>query len=292
MLNLLGGLDMKVISTIKEIRKEIKNLKRDGKSIGFVPTMGYLHEGHLSLMEKARGENDIVVVSIFVNPTQFCEGEDFEVYPRDLDRDIKLAESVGVDILFTPEIKEIYPNGYTTYVEVEGELTNKLCGKSRMGHFKGVTTIVSKLFNIVTPHKAYFGQKDAQQVAVIERMVKDLNYDIEIIPCPIVREDDGLALSSRNTYLTSDERKDGLVLSQSLFKAEEIIKKGEKDSANIKQLILDNIKKVKSAQIDYVEIVNGKTLEEIKKIEGDVLIALAVKIGKTKLIDNIRMEVK
>ncbi|EOD00444.1 pantoate--beta-alanine ligase [Caldisalinibacter kiritimatiensis] len=282
---------MKIINSMLNIRNEIKIFKMQGKSIGLVPTMGYLHEGHLSLMRKAREENDIVVISIFVNPTQFGEDEDLDTYPRDLERDSKLAKEVGVDIVFTPSVEEMYPKGYTTYVEVEGEITNKLCGKSRVGHFKGVTTIVSKLFNIVTPDRAYFGQKDAQQVAVIQKMVRDLNFDIEIIPCPIVREDDGLALSSRNTYLSSSERNDAKVISQSLFKAEQMIKNGERDVEKIRQFIINKIDLVETSEIDYVEIVNAETLRDINEIKGDVLIALAVKIGKTRLIDNIRLEV-
>lgn len=281
---------MEVINNIKNIREKISNYKNNKKSIGFVPTMGFLHDGHLSLMKKAKEENDIVIVSIFVNPTQFGPNEDLDSYPRDLDRDISLCENAGVDLIFFPNVEEIYPIGYDTYVQVEGNITKKLCGESRPGHFKGVTTVVLKLFNIVTPHKAYFGQKDAQQVAIISKMVKDLNLDLEIVPCPIVRESDGLALSSRNTYLNEDERKSAVILSKSLFEAEELINNGERDSNKLKNLITNRIKS-ENGIIDYVSIVDSNTLEDIDILNGDVLIALAVKIGKTRLIDNVRMEV-
>lgn len=283
---------MKICRSITEIRNEIKVARQSNKSIGFVPTMGYLHEGHLSLVKRAKEENDIVVASIFVNPTQFGPGEDLESYPRDLDRDCQLLESQHTDFVFVPSVDEMYKDGYKTYVEVNGEITNKLCGSSREGHFRGVTTVVSKLFNIVNPDRAYFGQKDAQQVAVIEQMVSDLNFDIDIIPCPIVREEDGLALSSRNTYLNPEERKDATILSKSLFMAKDMIENGEIDSQKIKSFIIENINTVDYAEIDYVEIVNAKTLEDVKILKGDILMAVAVKIGKPRLIDNIRLEVK
>ncbi|PAB61118.1 pantoate--beta-alanine ligase [Anaeromicrobium sediminis] len=282
---------MKTISHINDLRAEIKKEKAKGNSIGLVPTMGFLHEGHLSLIRSAKKENDIVVVSIFVNPTQFNKKDDLDSYPRDLNRDSKLVEAEDADILFIPSVEEMYPNGYSTYLEVEGLITKQLCGKSREGHFKGVTTIVSKLFNMVTPHRAYFGQKDAQQVAVIEKMVRDMNMDIEIVPCPIVREADGLALSSRNALLKENERKEAIILSKSLFAAEKMIIDGERLASKIKSFITENIKTVKDAEIDYVEVVNGKTLENIHIVEGDVLIAVAVKMGKPRLIDNIRLEV-
>lgn len=282
---------MKIINTIKDIRIAVKEARRNGKTIGFVPTMGYLHEGHLSLVKKAKEENNLVVVSIFVNPTQFGEGEDFETYPRDLDRDSKLVQSVGADIVFSPTVKEMYPSEASTYVEIDGKITEKLCGASRPGHFKGVTTIVTKLFNIVTPDKAYFGQKDAQQVAVIEQMARDLCLDVEIVPCPIVREEDGLAMSSRNTYLDNDERRAATVLSKALAKAEDMIKTGERNASKISKFIVDKIKSEPLSEIDYIEIVNNRTLESIEEVEGNILIALAVKIGKTRLIDNIRLEV-
>ncbi|MCT4620448.1 MAG: pantoate--beta-alanine ligase [Marinisporobacter sp.] len=281
---------MFIIETMKETRKIIKKEKREGKKIGLVPTMGYLHEGHLSLIKKAKEENDFVIVSIFVNPTQFGEGEDYESYPRELERDSNLAKSVGADMIFHPSVAEMYPNGYNTYVETY-KVTDKLCGASRPGHFRGVTTVVCKLFNIVAPHRAYFGQKDAQQVVVIKQMVKDLNMDIEIIPCPIVREKDGLALSSRNTYLNEEERRAGLVLSKSLFKVKEMIEKGERDGLKIKDFIVNNIQGEPLANIDYIEVVNSENLEDMKKLEEEVLIALAVKFGNTRLLDNVRIKI-
>lgn len=282
---------MRTINKISDIKKEINNMIKEGKTIGFVPTMGYLHEGHLSLMRRAKSENDVVVISIFVNPTQFGPGEDLESYPRDLKRDKELAQSAGVDILFNPEVKEMYPIGFNSYIYPDEKLTNKLCGESRPGHFKGVTTIVGKLFNIITPNRAYFGQKDAQQVAVIKKMVNDLNFNTDIVPCPIVREGDGLALSSRNTYLNEVERNDATNISKSLFMAEAMINNGKREVKIIKQAIIDKIKIIKNSDIDYVKIVDANTLEIISKIEGEVLIALAIKVGKTRLIDNIRLEV-
>ena len=283
---------MKICNTIDEIRSHIKIIKKADKSIGFVPTMGYLHDGHLSLVKKAKEENDIVVVSIFVNPTQFGAGEDLESYPRDLDRDFQLLKSQEVDFVFVPSVDEMYNKAYKTYVDVEGQITKKLCGSSRKGHFRGVTTVVSKLFNIAAPDRAYFGQKDAQQVAVIEQMVRDLNFDIDIISCPIVREKDGLALSSRNAYLNSKEREDAAILSKSLFLAEKMIENGVKEAKKIKKFIIDKINTVDYAKIDYVEIVDAKTLENVNILQGDILIAVAVKIGKPRLIDNIKVEVK
>lgn len=281
---------MRIIDNIQEIKEAVDKINKEGKTIGFVPTMGYLHEGHQSLMKKARQENDVVILSIFVNPVQFGVGEDYETYPRNLEKDSQLAESEGVDIIFHPKTLEMYPKGYKSYVEVE-EITKGLCGASRPGHFRGVTTVVTKLFNIVKPNRAYFGQKDAQQVAVILQMTKDLNMDVEIVSCPIVRESDGLAMSSRNTYLNSEERKAALVLSRTLFLAKEKIEKGEKDSNIIFDTIRSIIDSEPLAQIDYIEIVNGDSLDKIQIIEGKILIALAVRIGKTRLIDNILMEV-
>jgi pantoate--beta-alanine ligase len=252
--------------------------------------MGFLHQGHLSLIKTAKKENDFVIVSIFVNPTQFGVGEDFEAYPRDLDNDSMLSESAGADVIFFPSISEMYPGNYQTFVEVT-EITNNLCGKSRPTHFRGVTTVVNKLFNIVEPHRAYFGQKDAQQVAVIQKMVVDLNMNIEIIPCPIVREADGLAMSSRNTYLSPEQRNAALILSKSLFKVKDMINEGCIDAIQIKETITKMINKEPLAAIDYVEIVDSLSLNSISTIKGKVLIALAVKIGRTRLIDNILMEV-
>ena len=282
---------MKIIKSIQEIKNIITDEKSKGKSIGFVPTMGYLHDGHLSLMKRAKEENDVVVISIFVNPIQFGQGEDYEVYPRDIERDSKLAESVGVDYIFAPEVKEMYPEGYNTFVEVLG-VTDKLCGASRPGHFKGVTTVVTKLFNIVTPDKAYFGQKDAQQVYVIKQMVRDLNMNVKIISCPIVREHDGLALSSRNTYLLEEERKQALVLSKSLFWAKDMINKGERNAKTLIEGIKSMINEMPLADIDYVKIIDYDTFKEVEELKGNILIALAVKIGKTRLIDNILVEVE
>lgn len=281
---------MFVVENIKEIREIVKREKQAGKSIGFVPTMGYLHEGHLSLIKKAKEQNDFVVVSVFVNPTQFGAGEDYETYPREIERDSNLAKSVGADIVFNPSVEEMYPEGYQTDVEVQ-KITKMLCGASRPGHFKGVTTVVCKLFHIVNPDRAYFGQKDAQQVAVIQQMVRDLHMDLKIISCPIVREIDGLALSSRNTYLNEEERKAGLILSKSLFKAQVMIENGEHDGVKIRDFIIGNIDKEPLANIDYVEVLNAYSLEKVDELKGEILIAIAVKIGKTRLIDNIRIKI-
>lgn len=281
---------MQIFTKISEIKAYLRKEMVNGKSIGFVPTMGYLHDGHLSLIRRAAAENDIAVVSIFVNPTQFGPGEDFERYPRDLGRDARLAESVGAEVLFVPEVSEMYPEGYSTYVEVQG-ITANLCGASRPGHFRGVTTVVTKLFNIVYPHRSYFGQKDAQQAIVIQRMVKDLDMDTEVTVCPIVREADGLAMSSRNVYLNSDERKQALVLSKSLAMAEELINRGERDAAKVKDAIEKMIQQKPLAEIDYVAVVDGETLKDVSVISNKVLIALAVKFGRTRLIDNIIVEV-
>lgn len=281
---------MRIIRTINDMKAVIKYQKKMNKTIGFVPTMGYLHEGHLSLARQSIRENDFTVMSIFVNPTQFGPNEDYDRYPRDMDRDMQLAEQAGVDIVFAPGVREMYPEGYKTYVNVEG-ITGILCGKSRPGHFKGVATVVCKLFNIIEPEKAYFGQKDAQQVAVIRQMVRDLNMDIEVISCPIVREPDGLAMSSRNVYLNPEQRKAALVLSRSLFGAEELIRNGERRKDKVLQYIKNNISSKDLAEIDYIEIVNADTLEPVHAIENRVLIALAVKFGQTRLIDNVIVEV-
>lgn len=283
---------MKIINTIEEMNAISKRIILEGKSIGYVPTMGYLHAGHLSLIKKAREHNDIVIVSIFVNPTQFGPSEDLEAYPRDLERDATLCEAEGTDIIFHPKPEDMYPHGYTTYVETYGVITKKLCGASREGHFQGVTTVLTKLFNIVRPSSAYFGQKDAQQVAVVEKMVKELNIDVAIVPCPIIREADGLAMSSRNAYLTASQRKDALVLSQSLNKAQTLIEEGQRSAALIIKAMTKIIESVDYAEIDYVEIVDAATLESVETLMGDTLIALAVKVGKPRLIDNVRLEVK
>lgn len=276
---------MKVISTAKDMKKIARDIKENGKTIGFVPTMGYLHEGHLSLVKKSKEENDIVVVSIFVNPTQFGENEDLDVYPRDFGRDKKLLLEEGVDYIFKPEYEDLYPNGDFTRVNVSG-ITDKLCGKSRPHHFSGVTTVVAKLFNIVNADRAYFGLKDAQQVAVTKRMVDDLFMDTEIVPCPIVREEDGLAKSSRNVFLDEKDRKKARSLSRALIKSEDMVRDGEKNPENIKETLKSEIE----GEIDYVEILSYPGLEEITQIDRDIIIALAVWVGKVRLIDNSIIE--
>ncbi|HEW91689.1 MAG TPA: pantoate--beta-alanine ligase [Thermotogaceae bacterium] len=281
---------MRLIQSIKEMKNVSNDLIKMGKSIGFVPTMGYLHEGHLSLVRKARKENDVVVVSIFVNPTQFGPNEDFNRYPRDLERDLKLLEDEGVEFVFNPIVEEMYPSGYATYVIVE-RLTEVLCGRSRPGHFKGVATIVTKLFNIVKPTRAYFGQKDAQQFRVLKRMVEDLNMDVEMIEVPIVRENDGLAMSSRNVYLSPEERKQALSLYESLNLAKQAIKNGERDVEKIKEIMKKNFARYDKVIVDYIEIVDEKELTPLSKVDGKILIAVAAFVGKARLIDNIIMEV-
>lgn len=280
---------MEICYKINEVRERINAWKREGLSIGFVPTMGYLHEGHKSLMEAARANNDKVVVSIFVNPMQFAPTEDLESYPRDLQKDSQLCESVGVDLIFHPEPEEMYPDGFCSYVDMNG-LTTELCGKSRPIHFRGVQTVVLKLFNIVKPDRAYFGQKDAQQLAVIKRMVKDLSVDTEIVGCPIIRESDGLAKSSRNTYLNPEERKAALILSRSLKLGRELIENGEIDSKAVIKAISDSISTEPLAKIDYVDVVDFDTITPVEKIGKSVLVAIAVYIGKTRLIDNFIIE--
>lgn len=281
---------MKVVNSIKEVREQVKQWKKEGLTVGFVPTMGYLHEGHESLIKKASSENQRVVVSIFVNPTQFGPNEDLEAYPRDLERDMKLCENAGCTMIFHPDVEEMYGEGFSTFVEVEN-LTKGLCGKSRPIHFRGVCTVVSKLFNIVAPHRAYFGEKDAQQLAVIKKMVKDLNMDLEVIGCPIVREEDGLAKSSRNTYLSKEERQAATVLNKALLEAKENINSGERSAEKIIALISARINEEPLAKIDYVEVVDSLTMENVNKIEKTVLVAIAVFIGKTRLIDNFTYEI-
>ena len=277
---------MEVIKSPSEMQQRASAWRREGKVIAFVPTMGYFHEGHLSLMREGRKRGDVLVVSIFVNPTQFGPGEDFDRYPRDMKRDLRMAEEVGVDVIFAPTVEEMYPEGYQTYVEVE-KVTQHLCGLSRPGHFRGVTTVVTKLFNIVKPHVALFGQKDYQQLITIERMVKDLNMDVEIVGMPTVREEDGLAASSRNVYLSPEERKAALSLYRSLRRAEELFSEGVRES----QRILEEVKKVLEAEplvkIDYVHVCDLETLEDIEGPIGErALVAVAAKVGTTRLIDN------
>ncbi len=281
---------MEIVRTKRELREKLRPERRKGKVIGFVPTMGYLHEGHLSLMRKAREDSDIVVVSIFVNPTQFGEGEDYETYPRDLERDAKLAQEAGADLIFFPDVKEMYGEGSITYVDMTG-LTDTLCGASRPGHFRGVMTVVAKLFNIVDPNKAYFGQKDAQQVAVLKKMVEDLDFNVDIVEMPIVREKDGLAMSSRNTYLNGAQREAALAISRSLFEARSLIEAGERDASRVKERIVRKLSSSPMILIDYVELVDAGTLKSIQEVKGSVLIAVAVKIGDTRLIDNVKLEV-
>lgn len=279
-----------VIKSIQELRSLLATARRENKTIGLVPTMGFLHEGHLSLIRRANEENDLVVVSIFVNPTQFGPNEDFETYPRNIEQDTKLANEAGADIIFNPSATEIYPEGSSSWVKVEGDITSVLCGASRPSHFQGVTTVVNILFNIVSPHRAYFGQKDAQQAAVLTKMVRDMHIDLELVVCPIVKEADGLALSSRNTYLNEEERKQALILNQSLLKAKEAYLKGEKDTNKLIQLVTNTITSMPLAKIDYVSIYSYPTLQVIEKIESTAIIAVAVRFGKTRLIDNILLE--
>ncbi|MCR4397024.1 MAG: pantoate--beta-alanine ligase [Candidatus Saccharicenans sp.] len=279
---------MEIASTVIELREKIQAWKKKGLKIGFVPTMGYLHEGHLSLVRESKKSSDVTVVSIFVNPKQFGPAEDYRTYPRDLERDRALLEREGVDLVFYPPVEVMYPEGYKTYVEVE-DLQDKLCGKSRPGHFRGVCTVVLKLFNLVQPDEAHFGWKDAQQVIILQKMVEDLNLPVKIVPLPLVRDHDGLALSSRNTYLSREERQAALVLKKSLDLAEKLIREGEKDAAKIRQKMIELISTEPLARIDYVEVVNLKTLERLETIEGQVLVALAVFIGRTRLIDNLRI---
>lgn len=276
---------METTNTIQNVRQTVAQWKKEGLTVGFVPTMGYLHEGHKSLIDKAVAENDRVVVSIFVNPMQFGPTEDLESYPRDFVRDCKLCETAGASLVFNPEPSEMYAEDFCSFVDMNS-LTKGLCGKSRPIHFRGVCTVVSKLFNIVKPDRAYFGEKDAQQLAVIRRMVRDLNFDIEIVGCPIVRESDGLAKSSRNTYLNSAERQAATILNRSLKKGKVLLEQGETDASVVRNAIIDTLNTEPLAKIDYVEIVDSNSLESVQKIEKSVLVAIAVKIGATRLIDN------
>ncbi|WP_406678643.1 pantoate--beta-alanine ligase [Moorella sp. ACPs] len=282
---------MELLTTIVAVRKFVAAARRQGKSIGLVPTMGYLHEGHLTLARTAREQNDVVVMSIFVNPTQFGPGEDLERYPRDLERDQKLAAAAGVDAIFAPAVAEMYPPGYATYVQVEG-LTEVLCGASRPGHFRGVATVVSKLFNIVQPDRAYFGLKDYQQAVVIKRLVRDLNFPVDIITIPTVREPDGLALSSRNKYLSPGERQAALSLYRALNIGADLIRSGERRAAVVREAMAQEILSWPGTRIDYVAVNDAETLEPLDEIRGQVLLALAVWVGNTRLIDNMTLEVK
>jgi len=275
---------MRLVKTIKEMQSLSEELRKE-KRIGLVPTMGYLHEGHLSLVKMARGLTDVVVVSIFVNPAQFGPKEDFSKYPRDLQRDMKLLEKEHTDIVFFPEDKDMYTEGYSTYIQVKG-LEDYLCGKTRAGHFVGVATVVAKLLNIVNPHLAVFGQKDYQQIRVIQRMVKDLNMDIEIIPHPTLREKDGLAMSSRNTYLSPTERERALLIYRAIKKVEEIFKEGQRGAPVLKEKVKRVLSSKNGIEIEYISICNTDTLEEVDQIKDKALLAIACRIGRTRLIDN------
>jgi pantoate--beta-alanine ligase len=277
---------MECIREIADIRSRLDVERGKGKTIGLVPTMGYFHQGHLSLMEQARDECDVLVTSLYVNPTQFAPSEDLDSYPRDLARDVLLAEKAGVDFLFCPADSDIYGSGHSTYIEVE-RLNRKLCGKSRPSHFRGVATIVAKLFNIVKPDQAYFGQKDAQQVAVIKKMVEDLNFDLKIKVVPTKRDQDGLAMSSRNSYLSASDRKEALVLYESLVRAKDLVAAGERTAGRIRKEMHQIISGKPGVELEYISICDNNTLEEVAQIDGEILIALAAKVGKARLIDNI-----
>lgn len=276
---------MQVVKTVKEVRDIVAQWRKEGLTVGLVPTMGFLHEGHQSLIEKSVSQNDRTVVSVFVNPIQFGPTEDLEAYPRDLEHDKALVEKAGGNLIFNPEPAEMYPGHFTSFIDTT-ETTELLCGASRPIHFRGVCTVVGKLFNIVTPDRAYFGQKDAQQLATVKRFVRDLNFGLEIVPCPIIREDDGLAKSSRNTYLNAEERQAALILSKSLKLGKEAIENGEKDAQVIKDIIRKNIETEPLARIDYVEVVDFENIQRVDTITGETLVAIAVYIGKTRLIDN------
>lgn len=280
---------MTIVKTIEEVRAQVKAWRAQGLTVGLVPTMGYLHEGHQSLIARSVAENDRTVVSDFVNPIQFGPTEDLATYPRDIDRDAALCESTGADLIFHPEAEEMYAPDFCTYVDMD-HLTKGLCGKTRPIHFRGVCTVVSKLFHIVQPDRAYFGQKDAQQLAVIRRMVRDLNMPLEIVGCPIIREEDGLAKSSRNTYLSAEERQAALCLSRGLNKGRAAIEAGETDAAKVRQIITEEIEAEPMSRIDYVEIVDWNNLEPVDSTESSILAAVAVYIGKTRLIDNFIIE--
>ena len=279
-----------IAKTIEEVRAQVRAWKQEGLTVGLVPTMGYLHEGHASLVDKAVSQCDRVVASDFVNPTQFGPNEDLEAYPRDFDRDCALLEEHGCHMVFYPEVSEMYAPDAATYVEILSDMPKQLCGQTRPIHFRGVCTVVSKLFNIVTPDKAFFGQKDAQQLAIIRRMVRDLSYGIEIVGCPIVREADGLAKSSRNTYLNPQERQAALVLSQAVRLGQTMVEEGETDARRIVDAMTAHIQAEPLARIDYVSAVDGVTMLPVETIQGSVLVAMAVYIGKTRLIDNFIVE--
>ena len=276
---------MKIVHTIAEVREIVSAWRKEGLTVGLVPTMGYLHEGHQSLIKKSVEQNDRNVVSVFVNPIQFGPNEDLATYPRDINRDMEKVSEAGGDLIFNPEPAEMYPGHFTSFIDTT-ETTELLCGAVRPVHFRGVCTVVGKLFNIVCPDRAYFGQKDAQQLATIKRFTRDLNFPVEIVACPIVREEDGLAKSSRNTYLSPEERKAALILSQSLKLGKKAIEDGEKNAKKIIDIITANLKTEPLARIDYVEVVDFENIQRIDTIQGETLVAIAVYIGKTRLIDN------
>lgn len=282
---------MKVVTSIKEMQQHIKTLKLEGKTVGFVPTMGFLHEGHLTLMNKARSENDVLAVSIFVNPLQFGPNEDFDSYPRDFERDSKLAENNGVDILFHPSTEDMYPTKMSLTANVHSRI-DVLCGRQRNGHFDGVATVLIKLFNILQPDRAYFGLKDAQQVAVVDGLISDFNFPIKLVPVEIVREEDGLAKSSRNVNLTDKERAEAPRLYESLQMAKTAIEDGQRNPRVVEELIMNHITKHTSGAIDYVEIYSYPALDELSELTGKIIIAIAVKFTKVRLIDNITFDVK
>ena len=276
---------MKIVHTIAEVREIVSAWRKEGLTVGLVPTMGYLHEGHQSLIKKSAEQNDRTVVSVFVNPIQFGPNEDLAAYPRDINRDMAKVEEAGGDLIFNPEPAEMYPGHFTSFIDTT-ETTELLCGAVRPVHFRGVCTVVGKLFNIVCPDRAYFGQKDAQQLATVRRFVRDLNFQLEIVACPIIREKDGLAKSSRNTYLSPEERKAALILSQSLKLGKKAIEDGEKSAQKVINIITANLQTEPLARIDYVEVVDFENIQRVDTIQGETLVAIAVYIGKTRLIDN------
>lgn len=284
-------MSIKIAKTVDEVRETVAKWRSNGESVGLVPTMGYLHAGHQSLIKKSVEQNDHTVVSVFVNPIQFGPNEDLEAYPRDLERDAELCETTGAELIFNPEPEEMYKDGFVSFVDMNG-LTNHLCGLSRPVHFRGVCTVCTKLFMIVGPDRAYFGQKDAQQLAVIKRMVKDLNMPLEIVGCPIVREEDGLAMSSRNTYMNAEERKAALILSKSIKLGQQLIEDGERSAEVVRSKMTELLETEPMADVEYVNVVNNLTMEDISKVEGEILVAIAVKINnKVRLIDNFMMTV-
>ena len=276
---------MIITKTVDEVRKQVKAWKAEGLTVGLCPTMGFLHEGHASLMVESAKQCDRTVASVFVNPIQFGPGEDLDKYPRDFDRDCKIMEEVGVDMVFAPEVSEMYEDDFCTFVDID-VLSDTLCGASRENHFRGVCTVVSKLFNIVTPDKAFFGKKDAQQLAIITRMVRDLSFGLEVVGCPIVREEDGLAKSSRNTYLSEEQRKASLILSKTIRFGQEKVAEGMNNSGELKAAMIANLETEPMADVEYVEVVNGLDMQPVETFKEGDLVAMAVRIGSTRLIDN------